>query len=69
MKKESVAETTLRQQVNRADAEIAFLEKEIGTRIDQKNALYSFKLGLESEIYRLQQARIHASQSRKPTRG
>jgi DNA primase large subunit len=66
MKRESIAETTLRKQVKALDAEIDSYIREIDLRRYTIDTLHSLRLNLLNEIERLREQRLAASERKKP---
>ena len=66
MKRESIAETTLRKQVKALDAEIDSYIREIDLRRYTIDSLQSLRLNLLNEIERLREQRLAASERNKP---
>ena len=66
MKRESIAETTLRKQVKALDAEIDSYIREIDLRRYSIDMLQSLRLNLLNEIERLREQRLAASERKKP---
>jgi hypothetical protein len=66
MKRESIAETTLRQQVKQEQWHLDKIDMEIDRLKFARDAHFTSKGRLETEIERLRAARLQASEKRKP---